>query len=600
MRGVTVASNEYRPLDQSGTARRCLCAVILTHYNRFVRFPAVIAALLLPAFFGCDRSTPAPAAASPPFFVDATQAWGVNVDLDRAAPGNYFMPDSMAGGIALFDADGDDDLDLYLVHGRWDVARRAPAADGANQLLLQGDDGVFRVAPDAGGAADAGYGMGVAVGDADNDGDLDLYVANYGPDAFYRNRGDGRFENATAEVGIGNDAWGASVGFFDADGDGWLDIFVTNYLAYDSVREARDAAGRPDYAAPSVSPPVPDVLYRNDGDGTFTDVTEAAGLATPGRGLAVIFDDLDEDGRIDIYVGNDGEPNFAWIRQADGTYVDGAAMLGLAVNGNGRSEAAMGIARGDVDGDGAEDLFITHLVQETNTLYRRLRPGQFFDETMARGLGGPSLDRTGVGTAFFDLELDGDLDVFIANGRMFRRRTLPGAKLSDHWNPYAEPNQLFVNRGDGRFAEVTEGCGPACDDLEVSRGLAAGDLDRDGDVDLVVANGNGTVRLYRNETPRQGHWLAVRAIDPALRRDAVGARIEVWLGARVLVRTVTAARSYFSSADLTTHFGLGKAERIDRIAVRWPDGVIEHFDGGEVDRFRVVRRGEGRPPARDG
>jgi hypothetical protein len=253
----------------------------LTYYSRFVR-SLVVVALLLPACFGCERSAPPP----PPFFVDATEAWGVDVDLDRAAPGNYFMPDSMTGGVALFDADGDDDLDLYLVHGRWDVTRRAPAPDGVNQLLLQGDDGVFRVAPAAAGAADAGYGMGVAVGDADNDGDLDLYVTNFGPDAFYRNRGDGTFENATADAGIGNDAYSASAGFFDADGDGWLDIFVTNYLDLDDpTREAIDAAGQPDYAGPSMSAAVPDMFYRNKGDGTFTDVTEAAGLATPGRGL---------------------------------------------------------------------------------------------------------------------------------------------------------------------------------------------------------------------------------------------------------------------------------------------------------------------------
>jgi hypothetical protein len=260
----------------------------------------------------------------------------------------------------------------------------------------------------------------------------------------------------------------------------------------------------------------------------------------------------------------------------------------------------MGIARGDVDGDGAEDFFLTHIMDETNTLYRRLDSGQFFDETLGRGLAGPSLDRTGVGTALFDLELDGDLDIYVANGRMYRRPPVAGARLSDHWNPYGEPNQLFVNRGGGRFEEVAEGCGPACDDIEVGRGLAAGDLDGDGDVDLVVANSNGTVRLYRNETPRQGRWLAVRAIDPALRRDAIGARIEVQLPGRVLSRTVTAARSFLSSADLTAHFGLGEVERVDGIRVRWPDGAIEHFDGGDVDRLRVVRRGEGRPHIRDG
>ncbi len=504
------------------------------------------------------------------------------------------MPDSMAGGVAIFDADGDGDLDLYLVTGRWDIATQSPAADGVNRLLRQEDDGTFHDVTASSGAGDAGYGMGVAVGDADNDGDLDLYVTNYGPDAFYRNRGDGSFENATDVAGIGNDAWSASAGFFDFDGDGWLDVFVTNYLDHDPAREVRNAAGRLEYPSPSSFRGLPDVLYRNNGDGTFTDVTAAAGLTASGRGLGVIFDDLDGDGRIDVYVANDGEANFAWLNQADGTFVDRATTLGLAVNSYGRPEASMGIARGDVDGDGAEDLLLTHLVQETNSLYRRLESGHFADETLMSGLAGPSLDRTGFGAVFFDVELDGDLDLFVANGRVLRRRPLADAKLSDHWNPYAEPNQLFVNRGAARFVESAERCGRACDHIEVSRGLVAGDLDRDGDVDLVVTNANGTVRLYRNESPRQGHWLAVRAIDPAWRRDAIGAKVEVVVGSRVLVRTVTAVRSYLSSGDLVTHFGVGDAERVDRVRVRWPDGESEVFDAGDVDQSRLVRRGEGR------
>ncbi len=588
------AASRFGPSRASILRRMCRTTAVL-----------VIGATL--ALAACEPPAapppPEPADASAPdvvdlLFIDATHDLGLDFAIDRAVAGDYFMPDSMTGGCALFDYDGDGDLDLYIVNAFRAADGRTTTPEGANRLYRQEPDGRFADVTTEAGAGHRGYGMGVAAGDYDNDGDVDLYVTCYGPDTLLRNEGDGTFSDVGVAAGIRNDAWSASAAFFDYDGDGFLDVFVANYLAYDHEKVSRDAAGRREYAAPHMFDGVPDVLYRNAGDGTFTDVSIATGIgAVPGRGLGAACLDLDDDGRPDVYVANDGDPNFAWMNR-NGSFVEEALQRGLALSNTGQREAGMGIAVGDCDGDRHEDLFITHLVQETNTLYRRVAPGLFEDATTAAGLGAASIDATAFGTAFLDVELDGDLDLLAVNGRVLRRVPHPAANLGIHWTPYAEPNQLFINDGAGRYTEAPF-CGALRADVEVSRGLAVGDVDGDGDLDAVVTNGNGTVKIYRNEARRAGHWLVVRAVDPALSRDAIGATVEVIAGSLHAARVVRAAPGYLSSSDPRPHFGLGPYEAYDDIVVRWPDGSSERFGGGAADRVVEVRRGEGAPePAR--
>jgi hypothetical protein len=564
---------------------------------------AVIAACALVA--GCgggDEGTAtgdgrAPAGA---FFTDVTETLGIDFAIDRSDAGDYFMPDVMGAGCALLDHDGDGDLDLYVVNGFREGPGRWVTAAGANRLFRQEADGRFTDVTAVAGVGHEGYGMGAAVGDVDNDGDADLLVTNYGPDCLYRNDGDGTFTEAALPAQDASDAWSTSAAFADYDGDGLLDVFVTRYLAYDHAIKQTDKAGRPEYAAPAMFEGVPDVLLRNRGDGTFEDRSDAAGLgATPGHGLGVVAADLDGDGRTDFYVANDGEPNFAWINRGDGTFTNEAATLGLATNRHGQSEAGMGIAIGDGDGDGHEDLLVTHLVLQTNTLYRR-EGGRYVDDTGRSGLGGPSVQYTGFGTEFVDIDHDGDLDLLVVNGRVLRGTPVHrDPRVNAHWQPYAEPNLVFLNDGAGRFTAVGDGAGPFAIDLEASRGLATGDLDADGDRDVVVTNGNGTVRVYRNDAAvgpggdAAGAWLLVRAVDPALRRDAIGAVVRVRVGSRWHRRDVRAAASYLSSSDPRAHFGLADATAVDEIVVEWPDGTRESFGGGAVDRVVEVRKGQG-------
>ncbi len=554
------------------------------------------------AIIGCGKAetgSKAPSTQSPStaggFFKDITDEAGIDFRVDRVADGAYFMPDSMAAGAAIFDFDADGRPDIYLVNGYRAADGRLDPARGANRLYRQTDTGGFVDVTARSGLGDGGYGMGVAVGDVDNDGDLDVYLTNYGPDAFYRNNGDGTFANVTAAAGLGNDRWAASAGFFDYDLDGYLDLFVTNYVALNLAVKATDDAGRPDYPGPSEFPGVPDLLYHNNRDGTFTDVSAEAGIGGAiARGLGVAFVDLDRDGRQDVYVANDGQANFAWINLGDGVFEDRAVTMGLALNYAGEPEAGMGVAAGDCDGDGNPDLLVTHLAQESNTLYRSLRSGVFEDVTFGSGLGAPSVDYTCFGTAFLDFDHDGDLDLLTVNGRVVRTLSHPRATLDPHWNPYAEPNQLYENDGGGRFTDVSNKCGPLCDDVEVSRGLAVGDIDGDSDLDILLVNGNGTVRLFRNDAPKKGRWLRIRALDPTLQRDAVGAEVRVFVGGRILRRDVTAAGSYLSSSELHVHFGLGRVERVDDVRIRWPDGAVESFGAVEPDRTLELIKGSGR------
>jgi hypothetical protein len=512
----------------------------------------------------------------------------------------------MGGGVAVFDADEDGDLDLYFVTGGPGLRRPPTPGDPVNRLFLQGADGRFTDATEGSGLADPGYGTGVAVGDFDNDGHEDVFVAKIGAGRLFRGRGDGTFEDVTGRAGIpggGGEVdpdlnWSSSAAFCDVDRDGWLDLYVVGYVVFDRAVECTDRAGRPEYCGPDSFEDRVDTLLHNQGDGTFRDVTREAGIdAVTGAGLGVVCEDFDDDGRVDVYVANDGDPNQLWVNQGDGTFIDDALIMGASVNAAGLAEAGMGVVAADFDNDADFDIFLTHLREETNTLYRNLGAGAGFEDHTARsGLGAGSAPYTGFGTAPIDLDLDGDLDLVIVNGRVTRGDRLTDA-LPEPWNDYAEPNLVYRNDGD-RFRLLEREARPFTEPIEVGRGLATGDLDGDGDLDVVITNIGSPAHLYRGEPP-PGRWLLVDAFDPRLRRRALGARVRVEAEGRSQVRTIQGARSYLSSSDPRAHFGFGPGDgardggTVDAIVVRWPDGLEETFPAAAMNQAITLRRGEG-------
>jgi hypothetical protein len=565
--------------------------------------------ILTAAPLGCERPPAADDAARPPpapsdsvaapgWFTDVTAEYGLSFVHETGARGECHMPEIMGGGCALFDADHDGDLDACLVNGAFDLGR-ASAHGGPRNRFFRLDGARYVDATDPSGLGDPGYGMGVAIGDIDNDGFVDVYFTNYGPDRLYRNRGDGTFEDVTARAGIHVPGWSASAAFFDYDRDGFLDLFVTQYLDYDESVRCTSPEGEPYYCAPQRFRPVPDVLLHNDGDGTFTDVSAAAGIAAlRAAGLGVIALDLTDDGWCDLYVANDGYPAHLWVNQQNGTFREVAVVLGCAVNLHGQAEAGMGVFAADIENDGDFDLFKTHQIRESNTMYENLGPPAglgFQDITGSCGLGASSLPYTGFGTIAFDAEHDGDVDIAIVNGRVARFDPVEGVTFGPPWNVYAEHNQFYLNDGQGVFSPAQAAGRDFTKPIEISRGLACGDIDGDGDLDLLVSNTHGPARLYRNEAPRTGagHWLLVRAFDPRLNRDALGALVAVEAQGRRQVRPVLAASSYLSSLDPRAHFGLGDVTHVDRVTVLWPDGLRESFNVPGVDRVVELSRGGG-------
>ena len=570
---------------------------------------ALLAAVLqLPACGGeggpqAGATAPAAAAETAPWFVEVTAEAGIDFVHSAGHGEGYPMPESMGSGGALFDYDGDGELDVFLIAGGGD-----PAAT-RDRLYRQNFDGSFSDVTAEAGLGEPAYGMSAAVGDVDNDGDLDLFLGRFGPDALFLNQGDGTFVAVPPTGGLDDPLWSASACFLDYDRDGSLDLYVATYLEFEPSRSCTDRAGNPEYCGPEAFRGLPDRLYRGMGDGRFVDVSDAVLVARPAnKGLGVACADLDGDGRVEVYVANDGERNQLWVEGDDGRFEDRAALLGADVDGFGRPEAGMGLALGDADGDLHLDLFVTHLDRETNTLYRALGDGGFEDATALSGLGPPSLPLTGFGTAFLDADLDGDLDLALVNGRV-RRGASAGerAERRERWRidpsvpaklvDYAEPNLFFINEGVGRFRVAAAAGGRFAAVAEVSRGLVAGDVDGDGDLDLLVTQTGGPARLYRNQAPRQGHRLAVRAIDPELGRDVLGALVEVRAGGRSWLRPITSTVGYLSAVQPVAHFGLGDATRVDEIFVTWPGGDRERFPGTDADQTVVdLRRGKGSEP----
>jgi len=526
--------------------------------------------------------------------VEITAEVGLPAEPAPWPAGSYFLPEIMGPGVALLDADGDGDLDIVQ-------PRVPPPGDDAlptPRLLLRGDDGRFVDAGAGSGLDGPAFGQGVAVGDVDGDGDPDLYFANYGRDVLYLNDGAGRFQEATDAAGLADERWSSAATFCDYDGDGDLDLYVVHYLELDYTRACRAPSGIAEYCGPQLFAGVPDTLWRNEGGGRFRDVTDAAGLRLPdggrrAKGLGAVCLDLTGDGRADIYVANDGEANQLWTAQGDGTFRDRATIAGVAVNRYGEAEASMGIAVGDVNGDLRPDLLLTHLSLEHDTLYLAA-PGGLFDERSAEsGIGALDLPFTGFGCALFDLEHDGDLDLVVVQGRV-RRADGVTAAAADFWGDYAEPNLLLAGDGAGRFTDLGERGGAWTSRTEVSRGLALGDLDGDGDLDLVTSNADNTLRVFRNDAAPEGsHWLQVRALQGA--SDAIGATVTLTADGRERLATILPGQSYQSSGEPVAHFGLGPAQRIEALEVRWPDGTREAFVPPAPDRRVVLRRGEGTP-----
>ena len=527
-----------------------------------------------------------------PFFTDVTAEVGLDFFHEPGDEGTYVFPEIMGSGAAFLDYDNDGDLDIYLIQGGGLPEPKAGPRK-PNQLFKQGADGTFTDVTTESGLGDRGYGTGVAVGDIDNDGFVDVYVANVGADALYRNEG-GRFTNITERAGIQGEAYSASAVFCDYDRDGFLDLYVTHYVSYDPARECLAPDGKPDYCSPQSYSGASDALYRNDGDGTFTDVSARAGIGeVAAPGLGVVCSDFNHDGWPDFYVANDGTANQLWENQGNGTFVDQAFFNGVALNGMGQAEAGMGVAVGDADSDGDLDLFVTNLKDQTNTLYLNEGEFGFSDGTDASGLAAVSLHRTGFGTGFFDFDHDGDLDIAVVNGRVYREPPVEGARVSPFWKSYAEPNLLMENDGTGRFRDVSDLAGSFGTEVEVSRALAFGDFDNDGDLDLLLTNTAGPARLFRNDAPKRGSWLEVRALDVA-RRDAHGAEITVIAAGREYVRVANPGFSYLSSNDPRAHFGIAGAGKAESIRVRWPDGTLEDFPGVALNRSIVVEKGTGK------
>jgi len=544
------------------------------------------------------------------YFVEQAAAAGIDFVHFNGMSGEYYYPEIMAPGVGLFDFDNDGDLDLYLVQsqmlGKGKTIKDAlfpPKGPLKDRLyrndLTVGADGKktlhFTDVTEQAGINIQTYGMGVAAADVDNDGFVDIYRTGLTEGVLLHNNGNGTFTDITAKSGTANKGgWGVSAAFVDIDRDGWLDLFVGNYLLY-SVEgdiDCLSVTGQHDYCPPNSYRPQPSKLYRNKGDGTFVDITKTALVGGAyGPALGVSTADFNNDGWMDIYVGNDGMPNQLWINQKNGTFKDMAFLNGAAVNGQGNSEASMGVDAGDYDNDGDEDIFITNWLAQMNILYQNQGNAVFEDRKAASGLGAPSLAKTGFGTAWLDFDNDSWLDLMTLNGSVSMIEAQARAK--DPF-PLKMLNQLFRNLGNGRFEDVSARGGEPFKLLDVSRGAAFGDIDNDGDEDVVVGTANGPTRLFINNVGNKNHWLGLRLIGVG-GRDMIGARVSIVRPSGPTIwRRSRSDGSYASANDPRVLVGLGTSTAAVTVRVQWPDGKMEEWADQAIDRWTTLKQGSGK------
>jgi hypothetical protein len=503
-----------------------------------------------------------------------------------------YIIEANGNGAAFLDYDRDGEMDVLVTNGS-----TLDTAGGSQVVTLyRNEDGVFTDVSEEMGLTGRGWAAGVCVADYDNDGDPDFYITSWGPNFLYRNDGPDGFVDVAPQAGVDDARWGANCAFGDYDRDGNVDLYVANYLKFDP----REAPRRGDrlcrfmtleaLCGPLILEAEPDVLYRNEGDGTFSDSTRDAGVDVPGHyGFAVVFSDFDNDGWPDIYVANDSVPNLMLHNDGDGTFSEVGLVSGTSLSIMGRAQAGMGLGVGDYDADGLFDIYVTNFSRDTNTLYRNRGGMSFLDVTAQSRSAAQSLRHLGWGTGFVDIDNDGWLDIFVANGHIYPDVDELGTPIR-----YREPKEVYRNLGDGTFDEVSGRLGSDLRIPRSARGAAFGDFDSDGDIDVLSINRNAPPNLYRNGGVEGHHWVGLRLEGVTVNRDAIGARVELDAGGRTQFDEVRSGGSFLSHNDMRIVFGLATTDRVDAIRVRWPDGRTEVFAEVGVDRYVVLREGEGK------
>ena len=523
-------------------------------------------------------------------FTDITAEAGITFK-HVASPDKKYIVESMSGGVALFDYDNDGDLDIFLVNSLT-VDLVKSKGKTKSELYRNDGNGKFTEVGVKAGLSDVGWGMGVAVGDYNNDGFEDIYVTCLGPDHLFKNNGDGTFTDVTAKAGVSDPRWSTGATFFDYDHDGNLDLFVSNYVDFDINHLPEFGQGQtctyksiPVQCGPRGLKGAGDSLFHNNGDGTFTDVSKQAGVSDPDGfyGLGVMTSDFDGDGWVDLFVANDSTPNFYYHNNHDGTFKEMGFTSGTAVNENGSEQGSMGVTAGDYDHDGRIDLFITNFADEYNTLYHNDAPNSFTDVSYAAKVAAVSLPWVGWGTKFFDYDNDGWVDLFVANGHVYPQ--LPN---------YRQPRLLHHNNRDGTFTEVSAEFGKILTEARASRGVAFGDIDNDGDVDLIIADLDGPPQLLRNDGGNANNSILIKTVGVKSNRSGIGARVKVVAGDLTQTDEVRSGDSYISQSDPRLHFGLEKRTKVDLIEVHWPSGVVDKITGVGVNRILTIKEGQGK------
>ncbi|MCY4404520.1 MAG: CRTAC1 family protein [Candidatus Poribacteria bacterium] len=520
-------------------------------------------------------------------YIDVTKEAGIIWTHIDGRSGQKYCMEMLGSGAAFFDYDADGDPDLYLVNGAplpGDIIEEIPT----NRLYENNGDGTFTDVTQKAGVGDIGYGHGCAVGDYDNDGNLDIYVTNYGSNRLYKNNGDATFTDVTEKAGVAEPRWSTSCAFADYDRDGYIDLYVVNYLEYNldenpwcGIKEKDIRA----YCEPDNFKAQTDTLYRNNGDGTFTDVTKLAGIFNPtGKGLGVVWGDYNNDGHSDIYIANDSTENFFFTNMGDGTFSEVGFMIGVALNENGVAENGMGTAFGDWNNDGWLDLTVTNYADQTNTLYHNDGDGFFTDATSTTKTAKITYPYLGWATAFVDIDNDGFGDIFVANGHLQDNLTELGLQ-----GTYEQQNLLLLNKKDGTFTDVSNSLGPGMILEDVSRGATFADYDLDGDIDILVTNSNTPPRLLRNDGGNRNNWLQIKLKATQTSSDAIGTRVMVTTGDLHQIREVQSGDGYLSQRELKLHFGIGDHDSVDKIKVRWVSGDIQIVEDVPANQILLLQ-----------